>query len=475
IRDRFNSIYDLRKIKEISAEEFELIKPLIKITKKQQADETYLNIYRIQKSLATEESPTKAAIEDWQDMLLSPMNVNKATIDDLVLLENVSLIDAIAVVRHLKRGYEIKDYRDLRDINGLSNYGFRNMRSYVAYTDPKPIKFQGNYRINLDYGYDIETENEPATQIASINQAYVELQEKPKFYSAGFSDYDIDKYFQRLDKEYEYLNNLRHRTILSQRLRTRIGNNLITGIRWQKDFNPCVFANDIRGFVQVYNLLPVKKIFLGDFRVALGQGILLDNSSELIARTYNRSIGIFGDLTSNSLLNFRGVGGEANFGLPIPIKTLFFFSKNLRAGIDNPDGTINHYFIGKLRLPTNYHTFAENNAGFSAKLDISGIGFIPEGTQLAFNTLLCRYNKDFSPTIKWLDLPGDAIFYDDANYLQSTKGKKRDFYSFDFRTAIENVSLEGEFAKQNQAGIAYLIKSRVQYEYLYVLSLFRHY
>ncbi|MEO0077005.1 MAG: helix-hairpin-helix domain-containing protein, partial [candidate division WOR-3 bacterium] len=298
----FNSIYDLRKIKEISPEEFELIKPIIKITRKQKVDETYLNIYRIQKSLATEESPTKAAVEDWQDMLLSPMNVNKVTIDDLILLENVSLIDAIAVIRHIKRGYEIKDYRDLRDINGLSNYGFRNMRNYVAYTDPKPIRFQGNYRINFNYGYDFETEVEPQTQIASINQAYVELQEKQKFYNAGFSDNDIEQYFQRLDKEYEYLNSLRHRTILTQRIRTRIGNNLITGIRWQKDFNPSVFANDVRGFIQVHNLSPIKKLFLGDFRVALGQGILLDNSSELIPRTYSRSLGIFGDLTSNSLL-----------------------------------------------------------------------------------------------------------------------------------------------------------------------------
>ncbi|MEO0076668.1 MAG: hypothetical protein ABIK19_03250, partial [candidate division WOR-3 bacterium] len=155
--------------------------------------------------------------------------------------------------------------------------------------------------------------------------------------------------------------------------------------------------------------------------------------------------------------------------------TMFFFSKNLRDGIENPDGTINHYIISELRLPTNYQTFLETNTGFSTKFDVSEVGFIPEGTQIAFNTLSCRYNKDFSPAIKWLDLPGDAIFYDDANYLESTKGNKRDFYSVDFRTAVENVSLEGEFAKQDQGGAAYLVKSRIQYEYLYVLNLFRHY
>jgi len=408
-------------------------------------------------------------------MLLSPMNVNKTSIDDLILLENVSLVDAIAVIKHLKMGQDIKEVRDLRDVDGLSNYGYLNMRNFVAYTHPKPIKFQGNYRINFDYGYDYETENEPETQLASINQAYDGLLDIQSFHEQGITDIDIDRYYARLNQEYDYLSSLRHRTIVSQRIRTRIGPYFISGLRWQKDFNSGVFSNDVKGYLGTYNIGPIKKLYLGDYRVALGQGILLDNSSEMIARTYSRSQGIYGELTSNSVLSFRGIGGEASFASPIPIKTILFYSNTLRDGIENPDGTINYYVINEPKLPTNHNNFVEKNTGGSAQLDLSGIGFIPEGTGLAFNTLMCRYNKDFSPLAKWIDLPGDVTFLDDANYLQATKGNKRDFYSFDFRTALENISLEGEYGWQDKGGLAYLLKARAQYEYLYVLTLFRHY
>ncbi len=467
----FKSIYDLRKIKEITPEKFEEIKPLIYISKSKERGEEYLNLYRIQKSLATEEGTTKTAVEEWQDMLFSPININKAKVDDLIFFENVSFIDAIAVVKHLKLGREIKSQRDLRnDVAGLSNYGYRNMRNYVAFTDPKPIKFQGNYRLFLNYGYEYETDIEE--KIASINQGFNEFSEPSKFYEIGITDADIEKYYSRLEKERDFLLALRHRTFLSQRLRTRIGPNFVSGLRWEKSFNQTLLSDEIRGYVGAYDLLPFKKLFFGDYRVTLGQSLLLDNSSELIARTHSRTRGIFGDLTSNSLFSFRGAGAELEHK---NLKALFFYSRSLRDGIENPDGTINYYIVSEPRLPTNYKNFLETSIGASGRIDLSQIGFIPEGTAIGFNTLSCRYNKSFAPDVKWIDLPGDATFLDDANYTQLFYGTQRNFYSLDFRSAIENVSLEGEYAWQKNAGKAMLVKSRVQYEYLYLLTLARHY
>ena len=466
------SIYDLRKINEISAEKFEEIKPMIKVVAPESLGVQFLSFYRVQRALAVEEGPTKAAVEDWQDMLLSPMNVNKATVDDLILLQNVSLTDAIAVIKHLKMGQDIKETRDLRDVNGLLNYGYLNMRDFVSYTDPKPVKFSGNYRLNFEYGYDYEETSDPEVLLASINQAYVALEDKRSYYATGISDADIDKYYTRMYKEYDYLTGLSHRTNFSQRVRFRTGANFSGGLRWQKDFNPGGLDNQLQGYLQTANVAPFKKLFLGDYRVIIGQGLLLDNSSEFIARTYSRSQGIFGDLTSNSLLGFRGVGGELSQG---KLRALGFYSKQSRDGIENPDGTINYYIISEPRLPTNRNNFTETNLGGSAKLDLSDVLFIPEGSYLAFNTLLCRYNKDFSPLTKWIDIPGDATVFDDANILQLARGNKRDLYSFDFRTALENASLEGEYAWQKDGGKAYLLKGRVEYEYLYLLGILRHY
>jgi len=467
----FSSVYDLRKITEISDTKFEEIKPVIKITKPEGLGFEQLNFYRVQKALAVEQGPTRAAVEDWQDMLLSPMNINKTTVDDLILLQNVSLVDAIAVMKHLKVGQDIKDQRSLRsDVDGLSSYGYRNMRNFVAFNDPKPIKFSGDYRINFEYGYEYEDPIE--NSMAYINQEYSDLQDKAKYITAGFSDTDLNKYYTRLNKEYDYLASLKYKTFFSQRIRTKVGNNLIGGLRFQRDFNKDGLANDFHGYIQTFNVGPIKRLFLGDYRVILGQGLLLDNSAEMIARTYTRSRGIYGDLTENSLLGFRGVGGEL---IQNRFKAIGFYSKALRDGIENPDGTIYYYIISDPRLPTNHNNIEENNYGGSARIDLSGIGFIPEGSYLAFNSLKCRYNKDFSPLIKWIDVPADASFFDDANVLQLAKGNQRDFYSLDFRTAVENISMEGEYAWQKNGGKGMLLQARAQYEYLYLLALVRHY
>lgn len=468
----FRSIYDLRRINDITAEKFEEIKPLIKITPPESLGEEFLNYYRIQKSLATEEGVTKAAVEDWQDMLVTPKNINKVSIDDLYILQNVSLIDAVAVIKHLKIGREIKGYRDLRDVNGLSNYGFRNMRNFISYTDPKAIKFSGNYRLNFNYGYDYDETMEPDMWLASITQAYDDLAKKTRFYKVGINDTDIDKYYARLNKEYNYLSSVKNRTQFAQRIRARIGNNLILGLRWQNDFNPIRLDEELQGYVQAYNIGPFKKMFLGDYRVVLGEGLLLDNSSEMISRTYTRSQGLYGDLTSSSLMNFRGIGVEA---IQNRFNFIGFYSKAFRDAIENPDGTIFYYIISRPRLPTNANVLFETNYGGSAKIDLAGIGVIPEGTLIAFNTLQCAYDKSFSPLIKWVDIPGDATQFDDANVLCLASGKQRSLYSINFRSAIENVSLEGEYAWQKNGGKAFLLKSRAQYEYLYVLGLIRHY
>jgi hypothetical protein len=469
----FRSIYDIRKIQEISAEKFEEIKPMIRIAPPESLGEDFLNYYRIQKSLAVEEGVTKAAVEDWQDMLVTPKNINKVSIDDLYILQNVTLIDAVAVTKHLKIGREIKGYRDLRDVSGLSNYGFRNIRNFISYTDPKPIKFSGNYRLNFNYGYNFDDLTDPVIWMSSITQGYDYLTTKTHYYQAGFSDADIEHYYKRLDEAYDYLSKVKYRSQYAQRVRTRIGDNLNLGLRWHNDFNPGGLSDQLQGYVQAYNLSPFKKIFLGDYRVILGQGLLLDNSSELLSRTYTRSQGLYGDLTENSRFSFRGVATEA---VEKRFKFIGFYSNALRDAIENPDGTIYYYIISQPRLPTNADVLTETNYGGSARIDLSGFGFIPEGSMLSFNTLQCRYDKEFSPLVKWVDIPNDATFFDDdANVVQLAKGNRRNLYSLDFRSAIDNVALEGEYAWQKDGGKAFLLQSRIQYEYLYVLGLIRHF
>ncbi len=467
---RFNSIYDLRKIKELSPEDFELIKPLIYISKPQYTRISSRYVHTIQKSLTEEDRPTYAAVEEWQDLAISPININKASVDDLVQLENVSLIDAIAVMEHLRIRKEIKSLRELRnDVVGLSDYGYRNMRSFITFGDQPEVKFSGNYRINYDWSDDLSNED----RLASLVQAKEELNNKAEFLKAGFSESDLEYFYNRLYKEYEHFLTLKNQSNLYNRLRCRVGNNTRFGIWTNKNFSQTNPINQAKGFFSLYDVNPFKKIFFGDYRVAIGQGLLLDNSNELVLRTHTRAQGIFNDLTTNDFFTFRGVATQLQ--LYNRLNSILFYSRNYRDGILNPDRTINYFIVTEPRLPTNYKNFAEENYGGTVKFDLSKIGLLPFGTYIAINGLVCNYDKEFFPNPIYLELPGDDDYLNDPNYTQLSKGRQRVFGGFDFRTAINNVSLEGELAKQKNGGKAYLIKTRAQYNYLYVTTLFRHY
>jgi hypothetical protein len=466
------SIYDLRKIKEITPVEFETLKTMIKVTPPESLGEDFLAIYQIQKSLATEEGISKAAVEEWQDLLITPLNVNKARFDELAILQNVSLVDVAAVIKHQRWGREIKNYRDLRDIQGLSNYGFRNMRNFVRYTDSEAVKFSGNFRINFRYGKSYDATFDPENLISSIKQSYEELENRRGFHGQGLSDYDIEKYYERLQASEDFFSQLNPQATISQRLRVRIGNNFILGLRTKDAGYPQRLGVENQGYIQIQKLGLINKFFLGDFRTVWGQGLVVDNTPEFIARTYTRTPGIYGDLGGNARLGFRGVSGEF---IHKRLNLVSFYSQNLRDGVKNSDGTIFYYIISEPRLPVNTNQFLEKNYGIRVGLDLSSLGFLPVGTALAVNHLSCLYNKEFSSQTKWVDLPDDNTFFDDPNILELSSGKKRNFYSLDFRTVLENISLEGEYAINERHLSAYVFQARAQYEYLYILGLLRHY
>lgn len=466
---RFNSIYDLRKIKELTPEDFELIKPLIYIAKPKVARISSRYVHTVQKSLAEEERPTTAAVEEWQDLVLAPININKASVDDLMQLENVSLIDAIAVMEHLRIRKAINSLRELRnEVVGLSDYGYRNMRSFITFSDQPEIKFSGNYRINYNFAED----GTISDRLAALTQAKAELNNKKEFLAVGFSDHYLEKFLNRLNQEYDYLLGFKNETEFSNRFRCRLGENIRFGMRIKKDFNRAGTIQAPKGFFCLYGVEPFKKIFFGDYRIVIGQGLLLDNSNEWVARTHTRIQGIYNDLTADDFFTLRGVGTQLSYNR---LNSVVFYSRNFRDGIINPDGTINYYIVAKPRLPTNQKTFSEENFGGTVKLDFSKIGFLPFGTYLAVNGLVCNYDKDFSPNPIYLDLPGDAYYLNDPNYTQLFSGRQRRFWGFDFRTAVNNTAWEGEWVKQKGGGSAYLLKTRIQYNYLYLITLYRHY
>lgn len=468
---RLNSIYDLLKIPGITPEKLKELKPLIYISRRDWEEIQEENLLRIQRRLASEDGPSKAVVEDWQDLLVDPLNINRATVDDLLRLENVSLLDAVAVVKYLKGGGKIESRRDLASrVDGLSTYGYRGMRNYVSYTDRAPRdRWGGNYRIKFatDPGWDGVVE--PGDFAAALKTLATDTAE---FRQAGYTDEEIEFFRQQLNVESSYRGQMRNEAVASHRLRLRLGEKLrLAGWLGQNFYEPRAIS-DVKGYLTVDGLGPVERLMVGDYRLALGQGILLDNNSELLPRVANRTEGLFGDLNENPGFGMRGAAGKVRLGRA---GFLGFFSRANRDAIVNPDSTVNWFIVSNPRYPTFQDALQETSTGGSFRFDLSGLGFLPVGTRIGASVLSSRMSRDFQPKARFLDLPGDAEILDDPNYLRLNTGRARLFYGADFRTAIENFSLEGEFAQQQRGGNAYLIKARTQYDYLYVNVLYRHY
>ncbi len=479
---RFSSIYELMQVEGMTSDKLEELKPLIYVSMPEQAEPRTRNVYRIQRLLASEEGPTASAVEDWQDLVLAPMNINHVRVDDLVRLEDVSLVDAVAVVKHLNSGQEIRSRYDLGNrVPGLSSHGYRNIRDFVSYEDIGRPGFGGNFRLSYALDPDWESEAAPGEYTSTLNT--LDELDPAAFVRAGFDSSEVEavrEFFKaRLEQEREFLSRLDNRARFRNRVRLRLGEHVRAGGWFERRFYDQVRIADFKGFVGAQDMGPVRRLFIGDFRATLGQGLVLDNTGELMARVHQRHEGLYNDLSENAGFGFRGAGAELGLGR---LGLVGLFSMAKRDAILNPDSSVNWYIRTLPRYSCFRDKLGETDAGGSMRLDLSGLGFIPVGTRLALNGLYMEYDRVFRPDARYLDLPGDADELLDPNYLCLDTGRTRLFYGADMRTVVENVSLEAELAVKHKPTdsrvslpAAYLVKARTQYEYLYLTALYRHY
>jgi len=472
---RFNSIYDLLKIPGITPEKLEQLKGLIYLSSRSWEERLANNVQRIQRRLASEDGPGKAVVEEWQDLLLDPINVNRASVDELLLLENVSLVDAVAVVKFVGAGGRITSWRDLASkVDGLSSYGYRGMRNYVRFDDRavgglKRSFFSGNYRLKFESAEDWWV----WTGVEEFASALKNLiADSAQFREAGWTQSEIDFFQERLLQEQKYRASMVNNSSVRQRLRFRGGERMRAGLWVEQKFYEPKAISELKGYVTADRIGPVKRLMLGDFRLTLGQGLLMDNNFELMSRVHKRTTGLFGDLNENPGFGLRGGAAELMFGR---LGLLGFFSYAPRDGILNPDSSVNWYIVSTPRYPSLKNVMHQTDAGGKLAFDLSGIGFIPLGTKLGFNGLFSSTDRSLNPNARWLDLPGDAELLDDPNWTRLDSGRNRLIYSADFRSVINNLALEGEFAQQAKGGKAYLLKAYTQYDYLNFTVLYRHY
>lgn len=315
----FTSIYELNELPELDAKTVAELGGLVRVDPPRPADERLQRIedayYRIE-NLGTEEGTNVGLIDEWIDRLLEPMNVNDATLDDLMDLQNVSPADAVAIYKQVRISGGIRGSRDLRAVPGLSSWGYRNARNYLGYTDEYARKkVHGSYTFrayNTPYFFDEELAIDPERLVDPRPDVSHKL---------------------RLTYDRDYKGGLLwHRNLGEQTFYSTDNPVNIPEMKW--------FAG-----IERRQLGPVRldRAYLGNYQISLGQGVMLESGDYFNPRYSGfgfdkRITGIAPDLSRSQEFTMRGGAFEATWS---KLKGIGFLSAQNKDAILNPDGSLN--------------------------------------------------------------------------------------------------------------------------------------
>jgi hypothetical protein len=472
----FASVYELRQVEGIDGLTFERIKPLVKISRPFLERAEWSSILYEQKKLASEEPPSKAAIDVWEELVRSPMYINEATFSELLNIDRMTPIDAAAILRH-QQYRTIKSARDLRRVRDLSNYAYTSLRKYVQY-EPEPLiaRPYGSVRVRVEHTnrLDVGEDDNVATRISYLESALTGLDTL----AANLIDVynwlpsHINQLRDNLNDELDTLSNLRARPRFDARVKVNYQQKLRAGFHYDE------YYRDAKGYAGVVNIGPVRRFYVGNYRIVWGEGLMIDNSDEYRARIYERSSGLYGDLTEN--YGYRLFGAAGDFSVSWKDATFmpaFFYSNTLRDAILNPDGTIWRTFNNPYGFAIRRNNVAEQAYGFN--LGVSPLDRLLPGAQVSIEAMSLSYDRALNPAIRWIDIPLDK--YDPAFYPEITTlshDSTRQFLGATFTVPVFNTFVSGEIVRQlrlDTAAYAYVVRGRIQYDYLYLNFLYRHY
>ncbi|MFH1011576.1 MAG: helix-hairpin-helix domain-containing protein [bacterium] len=323
-----SSIYELSELPQIDQETLLRIKPLVRVNPPSEADERQERIdeayFRIE-ALGTEEGTNVGLIDEWIDRLAEPMNINTATLDELMDLQNVSPVDAVSIYNHIQRIGPLQGRRDLAAVPGLSRWGYMNARNYVGYEEMyRPKQLHGFYSFrtyNTPYFYDEEL----AIPSAAIVNPTPDISHKLRLV-----------YDQRWKGGLLF-----HRSLGEPTHYVGSGDLRIPKMKW--------FAGTEK---QKVGSVRLDRFYLGNYQISLGQGVILENSDFFNPRYTGfgfdkRITGIAPDLSRGHEFALSGAAGEATYG---KFHGVGFWSYGKKDAILNPDGSMNRLITLSPRL-----------------------------------------------------------------------------------------------------------------------------
>lgn len=476
------NIYDVMEIPGFGPGELEYLKDNCVVVPPQEGSIS-TQVISIMERLATEDGPGDAAVDMWENYLIRPIPVNSATSWQLRSLDRVSLVDAVAVERRLRTLGPVSSVASLRNVDNLTYYGYRNMRDFVStrQLDLSSMEFFGSYRIVVDGGdgrlYD---EEGLSTMLGELRSAEYDILD-----GRGYTGSDSLAWAGRVQSQYQELLQAENTTGWEHRVRVGLGDRFRGGARLSRGRNSTSgfgLVNDLelgdlndrfdvaKGFASIENIGAVRQVVLGNYHLSLGQGLLVDNTDEMMYRSTYRNWGLYPDLTSTR--QFALLGGALEFQSG-PFLGYGFYSNASRDAITSLDGTPNIPVMSSTRTTPYADVLKETTYGGYGFYDFGG--FLPYGTAIGLGAMSVNYSDSLVPDVTVMDIPGDAQNWDCPEYDVLEAGESSSFLGLSAQTIIDNVSLEGEVVRQDNDAMAALARGRWQNDYFYLLGIWRRY
>ena len=517
-RKYFENVFDLLEVEGLTPEILERIRPLVFITpvfevlEDEQADEEQRvqERYYLVQRLLSEEGSNEGKVDEYIDRIKEPKNVNRMGFYEMISYQNVSPVDAVAIIKERAQSGRIENQRQMRSSPGVSYWGYRNLRDYVRYDDAVTTQneFHGDYQIRMYNTPYLLDDAETLNEVLSDNN----------------TNYDENTYAGQL--------NIRSaQPFLTNKLRLRWGPRIKFSLlthrnMGEEDFDETLkFSLSGEDFNDVETPLgrfKLNRAVAGNFRLAFGQGLIMDSTDFYQPRQTGygysaRAVGLRSDISRNDEFTLRGGAVEATLG---NVRGTFFYSRDDKDAILNPDGSFNRYFTMVPRISNDVldeiTDDLEDETGFDPDAylpmrdvmdeQVAGANlkyeFVP-GTYLGLTGMEMRYdNNEFDTpgADRWNPNPGTLLLdlgrMEDrdseigAGYNSVNIGDYRRIWGAEAQTVFENVSLAAEYGKlettadEDKSSLdriftggpeAMVANAYVQYENFNLLAIYRDY
>ncbi len=478
-RAYFESVYDLMKVPGIDARDLETLKPLVRIEPveeglfTQRMNAVQRNVRRWGKS----EGSNEGLIDLWIDLAKDPPNINTASTFTLQNLQNVSPVDAVGIYKHRKAIGSYRGRRDLRYTPNLSGWGYMNARSLVKYEDTaQKGDFHGAYQMRMKSQF--------------LDSRIHELLQDDLFSAQNV----YDSWWERLELDKsrpEILNKVFLKYYPTDELTVRGG-----VLSWRLSGEKKL-ANRFKGFAGIEGLrlgpVSLDKIYVGNYLVAFGQGLVMENSDYFKSRKSGYSFdkryyGIIGDISRTDQFRLSGVALQASWD---NWSAIGFYSDDKKDVVLNEDGSaaghiiitpsIDNETLTKYGLAPMKDALHEQTYGGNLRY------VVQPGSHLGFSGYESRYNRRFDPQmgITFIDRY-DRVINADNEIFNSYKspGKFRRVYGLEMQSVFKNFCVQAEYAEMDINGSflklgddpnAFVASIWSQYNNLSFLALYRDY